>query len=364
MKLVIFGLTVSSSWGNGHATLWRGLCRALGELGHRVVFFEKDAPYYAQHRDMQDLPGGGALVLYPDWPGIRQRAAAELADADIAMTTSYCPDALAAADLLLGCRALSVFYDLDTPVSLSRLQAGETIPYIGPRGLRDFDLVLSYTGGAALDELRNRLGARLALPLYGHVDPVQHRPAQPQPRFAADLSYLGTYAADRQAALAQLFLEPARRRPDQTFLIGGAQYPAGFPWASNIRFVHHVAPHDHPAFFSSSKLTLNVTRQAMAEMGWCPSGRLFEAAACGTPILSDHWDGLDSFFRPGSEILVARSSDDAVAALDLTDVEIRRIAMAARERVLSEHTSLHRARRLIAALEQARAGGRMASMEI
>lgn len=364
MKLVIFGLTVSSSWGNGHATLWRGLCRALGELGHRIVFFEKDASYYAQHRDMQDLPGGGDLLLYADWPAVRHRAAAELADADIAMTTSYCPDARPAGELLLAARALSVFYDLDTPVTLSRLQAGEAIPYIGPRGLKDFDLVLSYTGGAALDELRNRLGARLALPLYGHVDPAVHRPAQPQPRFAADLSYLGTYAADRQAALAQLFLEPARRRPDQTFLIGGAQYPAGFPWARNIRFVHHVAPGDHPAFFSSSRLTLNVTRQAMAKMGWCPSGRLFEAAACGTPILSDPWDGLDSFFRPGSEIVVARNSAEAVAALDLTDGELRRIAAAARERVLSEHTSLHRARALIEALEQARAGGRMASMEV
>lgn len=363
MKLVIFGLTVSSSWGNGHATLWRGLCRALGELGHRVVFFERDAPYYAQHRDMQDLPGGGDLVLYPEWSEVRQRAAAEVADADVVMTTSYCPDAIAAEELL-GSRALSVFYDLDTPVTLSRLQAGETIAYIGPRGLKDFDLVLSYTGGAALDALRDRLGARLALPLYGHVDPVVHRPAPPQPRYEADLSYLGTYAADRQATLEQLFLEPARRRPEQIFLIGGAQYPAGFPWARNIRFVHHVAPGDHPAFFSSSKLTLNVTRQAMAEMGWCPSGRLFEAAACGTPILSDHWDGLDSFFRPGSEILVARSSEDAVAALDLEEAEIRRIAKAARERVLSEHTSRHRASTLIEVLEQAKAGGRMAAMEV
>lgn len=363
MKLVVFGLTVSSSWGNGHATLWRGLCRALGELGHRVVFFEKNAPYYAQHRDMRDLPGGGDLVLYPEWNEARQRAAAELADADVAVTTSYCPDAVAAAELLLASRAQTVFYDLDTPVTLARLQAGETIPYIGPRGLTDFDLVLSYTGGAALDELRHRLGARFVLPLYGHVDPIVHRPAPRQPRFEADLSYLGTYAADRQAALEQLFLEPARRRPQQTFLIGGAQYPAGFPWAENIRFVHHVAPGDHPAFFSSSRLTLNVTRHAMAEMGWCPSGRLFEAAACGTPILSDHWEGLDSFFRPGSEILVARSNEDAVAALDMDGAEISRIAAAARDRVLSEHTSLHRARTLIAALEQARAGGRMAVME-
>lgn len=351
MKIVIFGLTISSSWGNGHATLWRGLCRALAQLGHRIVFFERDASYYAQHRDFSELPGG-RLVLYSDWESVRRQAAAELSDADLAITTSYCPDALPAADLLLSSKATTVFYDLDTPVTLSRVAAGEPVPYIGGRGLGDFGLVLSYTGGGALQALRRRLGARRAVPLYGHVDPAVHRPAEPQARYRADLSYLGTYAADRQATLERLFLEPARRREACTFLIGGAQYPAEFPWAPNIRFVHHVAPADHPAFFSSSRITLNVTRQAMAEMGWCPSGRLFEAAACGVAILSDTWEGLDSFFAPGREILVARNSDDAVAALDLGDAEIARIAAAARERVLAGHTSMHRARELLAALEQ------------
>jgi spore maturation protein CgeB len=202
---------------------------------------------------------------------------------------------------------------------------------------------LSYTGGAALDVLRNELGASRVAPLYGHVDPGVHRPVAPQAPFASDLSYLGTYAADRQAALETLFVEAAHRRPERRFLIGGAQYPQDFPWAPNIFFVQHLPPPDHPAFFSSSRLTLNVTRQAMAEMGWCPSGRLFEAAACGTPILSDWWEGLDAFFTPGSEILVGRTTDDAVAALDLSDAELERIAQASRERVLSEHTSDHRA---------------------
>lgn len=351
MKFVVFGLTISSSWGNGHATLWRGLCHALAGLGHRVVFFERDTSYYAQHRDFSDLPGG-ALILYPDWDSVRRRAADELADADVAITTSYCPDALPATELLLGSKAMAVFYDLDTPVTLSRVEAGEPVPYLGPHGLADFDLVLSYTGGGALQALRQRLGARRAVPLYGHVDPAVHRPAAPQSRYRADLSYLGTYAADRQAMLERLFLDPARQRPGRRFLIGGAQYPADFPWAQNIHFVRHVAPADHPAFFSSSRMTLNVTRQAMADMGWCPSGRLFEAAACGTAILSDGWEGLDAFFAPGREILVARDSGDAVAAVDLSDAEVARIAAAARQRVLSEHTSMHRARDLLAALEQ------------
>jgi spore maturation protein CgeB len=345
MKIVVFGLTISSSWGNGHATLWRGLCRALARRGHRVVFFEHDAPYYATTRDLFEVPGG-ELVLYGEWDAIRKRALAEIADADVAMVTSYCPHGIEATDLVLEARGARVFYDLDTPVTLSRLRAGETTTYIGPRGLGDFDLVLSYTGGTALDVLRTELGAVRVAPLYGHVDPEVHRPVPAIDGFRSDLSYLGTYAADRQAALEALFVDPARQRPERRFLIGGAQYPQDFPWAPNIFFVRHLPPPDHPAFFSSSRLTLNVTRQAMAEMGWCPSGRLFEASACGTPILSDSWEGLDAFFEPGREILVAATAEEAVAALDLSDAELGRIAAASRERTLAEHSSDRRAQEL------------------
>ncbi|MBJ6123976.1 CgeB family protein [Microvirga splendida] len=353
MKIVIFGLTVSSSWGNGHATLWRGLIRALAKRGHRIVFFEKDVPYYAANRDLFEIPGG-ELVLYQEWADIRSRAETALADADVAMTTSYCPDGIAASQLLLDAsRATRVFYDLDTPVTFSRLEAGEPITYIGSQGLRDFDLVLSYTGGRALDRLQSELGARRVAPLYGHVDPDVHYPVKPAGHYVSDLSYLGTYAADRQVALQRLFIDPAGLRPKQRFLIGGAQYPDDFPWQPNIHFVQHLPPPEHPAFFSSSRLTLNITRQAMADMGWCPSGRLFEAAACGTPILSDRWEGLDSFFEPGREILIAETSQDTVRALDLTDAELKRIATAGRERVLAEHTSAHRARELEILLEGA-----------
>lgn len=346
MKIVVFGLTVSSSWGNGHATLWRGLCRALNRRGHRVVFFEQDVPYYATNRDLFEIPGGD-LVLYETWETALPRAAAEIADADVAMVTSYCPHGIEATDLVLNTpRATRVFYDLDTPVTLSRLQAKETITYIGPHGLGGFDLVLSYTGGGALEKLRTELGARRVAPLYGHVDPNVHRPVDPVAQYGCDLSYLGTYATDRQAALQRLFIEPAAQRPLRRFLIGGAQYPQDFPWKPNIFFVQHVPPPEHPAFFSSSRITLNVTRHAMAEMGWCPSGRLFEAAACGTPILSDHWKGLDTFFEPGEEILIARDTEDTVNALDLSEAELRRIAKAARERVLEEHTSDRRAQEL------------------
>ena len=173
-------------------------------------------------------------------------------------------------------------------------------------GLRTTTSSSAITGGGALDALRTQLHARRTAPLYGHADPEVHRPVPFEPRFAARLSYLGTYASDRQAALEALFIAPARKRPDLRFMIGGAQYPRDFPWTQNIFFVRHLPPQEHPAFFCAGRLTLNVTRAAMAAMGWCPSGRLFEAAACGTALLSDTWDGLDHFFVPGHEILPRR----------------------------------------------------------
>ncbi len=253
---------------------------------------------------------------------------------------------------MLGSRVPArLFYDLDAPVTLARLRAGEPVAYIGPRGLAGFDLVLSFTGGAALDALRRELGARRVAPLYGSVDPAVHRPMPTRPQYRADLSYLGTYAEDRQAALVRLLVEPARRRPDARFVIGGAQYPAAFPWSPNIAFVRHLPPSEHPAFFAGARFTLNVTRAAMAAMGWCPSGRLFEAAACGTPILTDAWAGLDTLFEPGREILVVDGPDDVLAALALDEGDRRAIAYAARERVLAEHTAGHRAAELVAMVE-------------
>jgi spore maturation protein CgeB len=363
MKLVIFGLTVSSSWGNGHATLWRALIGALARRGHEIVFFERDVPYYAQNRDLTELPGG-QLLLYADWEDALPAARRHLSEADVAMVTSYCPDGVAAAELALSSPArLRVFYDLDTPVTLDRLRAGEPVAYIGPRGLSDFDLVLSFTGGRALEELQIRLGARRVAPLYGSVDSTVHHPVPPVDAYRAYLSYLGTYAADRQPALEALFVEPARRLPQERFLIGGAQYGAEFPWTENIFWLPHVPPAEHPAFFSASRLTLNITRRAMAEMGYCPSGRLFEAAACGVPLLSDGWEGLDQFFTPGAEIFVAHSTEDAMRALALSDAELTEIARAARERTLEEHTADRRARDLEELLEDARRQAPGASRE-
>ncbi len=353
MKLVIFGLTVSSSWGNGHATIWRGLCSALARRGHRVAFFERDVPYYAAHRDLDELPGG-ELILYDDFATVLPSARRHLSDADVAMVTSYCPDAVAATQLLLDSAVpVRVFYDLDSAVTLDRVASGERVEYVPERGYRDFDLVLSFCGGRALEGLEKQLGARRTAPLYGSVDPGVHRPAAPNDRYRGLLGYLGTWAADRDAALRALFVEPARLLPSERFVIGGSMYGGEFPWLENIFYVSHVPPAEHPAFYCSSRLTLNVTRGAMAALGYCPSGRFFEAASCGTPILSDYWDGLEEFFCPGSEILVARTTEEAMVALARSPEELRRIAAVARDRTLAEHTADVRALELESALASA-----------
>jgi len=347
MRFVIFGLSVSSSWGNGHATLWRGLLKALSQLGHSAVFYEKDVPYYAQNRDAWEPPERVRLRLYLDWEDTLQEAAGELAYADAAIVTSYCPDGPAVSRVVLDSTAkVRAFYDMDTPVTLEALNSLKDVTYLPRNGLRDFDIVLSYTGGRALEELQTKLDARRVETLYGWVDPDIYKPAAPKEEFRAALSYLGTYAADRQTALVELLVKPALALPNDQFVIGGAQYPEDFPWSRNIYFVRHLPPWLHPAFFCSSRTTLNVTRSAMANYGYCPSGRLFEAAACGTPILTDTWEGLETFFTPGKEILPVRNSSDVLNALSLTDRELTAISEAARLRTLDQHTAIRRAQEL------------------
>ena len=358
MHFVIFGLTLSSSWGNGHATLWRGLLRALSRRGHSATFYERDVPYYASTRDDWPAPSGIRVRLYDDFESIRSEVRADLGRADIALATSYCPDGPVAARLMFDSRAsVRIFYDLDTPVTLDALRSGLPVSYLPPEGLVGFDLVLSYTGDRALTDLQSRLGARVVAPLYGWVDPETHAPASARHDLRCGLSYLGTYTADRQPALENLFVRPARSLPAHRFLIGGAQYPEDFPWSENIFFVRHMPPILHPPFFCSSRATLNVTRRAMAEYGFCPSGRLFEAAACGTPLLSDTWPGLDHFFVPGTEILPVECADDVVAALSLSDRELSLVAEAARERTLTHHTAEHRAIELEAICQSIASGG-------
>lgn len=352
MKITIFGLTISSSWGNGHATPYRAILKALYRQGHDVTFFEKDVPYYAKHRDFSECAYCN-LILYCDWDGVRSTALKCCADSDAVICASFCPDGVRIVDETLNlARPVKAFYDLDTPVTLASLQKGETT-YLRAEQIREFDLYLSFTGGQTVDELASCWGARMALPLYGCVDTETHVRVAVPAEYCCDFSYMGTYAADRQQKLETLFVEPARRLGSKKFVLAGSLYPWDWQWPANVQHFQHVSPGDHPALYSSSRLTLNITRNDMARWGYCPSGRFFEAAACGTPIVTDWFEGLDHFFDCERELLIANKTDDVIAAINLPDSELGVIAMHARERTLSEHTGEQRARELVFALERA-----------
>lgn len=352
MRFCIFGLTLSSAWGNGHATHYRALLRALHRRGHEITFFEKDVEYYALRRDFAACDYCD-LKFYESWDEASSSALACAAESDVVIVGSYCPEGARINDEILSLnRPLRIFYDLDTPVTLDRLNRG-TVEYLRPHQVAEFDLVLSFTGGEALDILRARYGARQALPLYGCVDPDVHRRVEQRADFECDLSYLGTYAEDRQSKLDQLFLEPARRLPEWSFVLAGSLYPWEWRWPENVRRFDHVAPADHPSFYCSARCTLNITRREMTANGWCPSGRFFEAAACGTPILTDWWHGLDEFFSPGEELLVVSKAEDVISALQCDDVALMNMARRARERTLDEHTGDCRARQLLGYVESA-----------
>lgn len=346
-RLVFLGLSLSSSWGNGHATTYRALLKGLAGLGHDCLFLERDMPWYRDNRDLPD-PDFAELVLYDDPAEIEGRLAPAIASADAVIVGSYVPEGRAVARIA---RRLAsgplAFYDIDTPVTLARLAAGDC-DYLDRDLVPLFDLYLSFTGGPVLDRLEREHGARKAVMLPCGVDPDLYRPVKVERRW--DLGYLGTYSADRQTMLERLLVEPARRRPDLRFVVAGPQYPAGIDWPPNVERIEHLAPADHPAFYAAQAFTLNVTRADMVAAGWAPSVRLFETAACGTPAISDRWPGLDDFFRPGESILVADSPEDVLAALEAGPVLRERLAAAARSEALARHTGRARARTLVSAL--------------
>lgn len=352
MKITLFGLTLSSSWGNGHATPYRALLRALHRRGHELVFYEKDVDYYRRRRDFTTCDFC-RLELYNTWDEVRLRALDDARSSDVTLVGSYCPEGARINDEVLELPGtLRVFYDLDTPITLANLEHGD-LDYLRRGQIPEFDLLLSFTGGGILRELEDRWGARCARPVYGCVDPEVHRRVEANADFSCDLSYMGTYAADRQHKVDALFLDPARRLENLRFVLAGSLYPREWRWPQNVRIFEHVAPGEHPALYSSSRLTLNITRDGMAKYGYCPSGRFFEAAACGTPIVTDTWTGLETFFTPGEELFTAETAADVVGALQLSPLELQRIAARARERTLSEHTGEQRAAAMLGYFEEA-----------
>lgn len=350
LSITILGLSITSSWGNGHATTYRALVRELCRAGHRVLFLERDVPWYAENRDLP-RPPYGRTRLYADLADLRRRHLAAIRDADLVIVGSYVPDGRAVGDLVLArARGVRAFYDIDTPVTLSRLESG-TCEYLAREQVPGYDLYLSFTGGPILQRIERELGSPAARPLYCAADPDLHRPERTARGW--DLGYLGTYSPDRQPGLERLLLEPARSLPDAAFAVAGPQYPATLRWPPNVIRIEHLPPPAHAAFYGAQRFTLNVTRADMIRAGYSPSVRLFEAALCETPIVSDAWDGLETFFRAGEEILIAHTSEDVMELLvNLSDERRLSIGRRARERVLAEHTAAHRARTLIAHVDE------------
>ncbi len=339
MKLVVFGLSLSSSWGNGHATTFRALLSAFAQRGHDILFLERNVPWYADHRDLAQSDYC-RLAFYDDLADL-ENWRSEVAAADAVIVGSYVPDGIAVGHYVMKeARGAKAFYDIDTPVTLAALRNG-SCEYLSPDLIQSYDLYCSFTGGPTLSLLEREYGSPMARALHCSVDIHAYRPQGGDKRW--DLSYLGTYSPDRQPTLEKLLIEPARMMPEKRFVVAGSQYPADIDWPSNVERIDHLPPSEHAAFYSASRYTLNVTRADMIKAGWSPSVRLFEAAACGTPIISDIWPGLNDFFQPNREILFADKAEQIVVFLDED-----RPAMgdAARSRILVDHSAQTRAAEL------------------
>jgi spore maturation protein CgeB len=357
VKIVIYGLTITSSWGNGHGTTYRSLSKALASMGHRIHFIEKDVEWYRSNRDLPH-PAFCSVDLYDSWSDSAASLLKACADADAIIIGSYFPDAIAATRELLdaGFGPL-IFYDIDTPITMSQLRACGRTDYLESAMIPHYAAYLSFTGGPVLRELEDHFGSPNAVPFYCSVDPELHRPLPSCKNYLCDLSYLGTYAADRQAKLTRFISGTAALLPESRFLVAGPQYPSEVAWGPNVDRIIHVSPSDHPAFYSSSRFTLNLTRADMVAAGYSPSVRLFEASACGAAILSDGWDGLDEFLTPGEEVLLPHDEYEAASILKYcSEQERTRLGQRARERILSEHTACHRAVQFENVVEQCYAG--------
>lgn len=342
--IVILGLTVTSSWGNGHATTYRSLVKGLAGLGYSVLFLERDMPWYAGNRD-DAQPGGATTVLYQSFEELTARFEAQVANAQLVVVGSYVPDGIRAGEWVCSvAKGKTAFYDIDTPVTMHHLENG-TCDYIDRPLIRKYDAYLSFTGGPVLQTLESDYGSRMARALFCSVDTEAYLPIPLAHQW--DLGYLGTYSQDRQPFLEKLLCQTARTMPEQRFAVAGPQYPEDIQWPGNVERMPHVAPSEHPAFYGRQRFTLNLTRKAMKDAGYSPSVRLFEAAACQVPIISDWWNGLDTLFALGSELLVAESEEDVARYLsDIQEPERSATGARARARILAEHTPRIRALQL------------------
>ncbi|KAA9345573.1 CgeB family protein [Adhaeribacter soli] len=341
LNIVILGLSITSSWGNGHATTFRGLVRELNKRGHRILFLERDVPWYSSNRDLPD-PEFCDLALYQSIDDLKKYFTDQVREADMVMVGSYVPEGVEVGNWVMQtAQGIKAFYDIDTPVTLAKL-AREDYEYLDPSLIPQYDLYLSFTGGPTLEKLEKEYGSPMARPLYCSFDPELYFP-EDTPK-VWDLGYLGTYSADRQPPLQKLMLDTAGYWKSGKFVVAGPQYPETIQWPTNVQHIQHLPPAGHRLFYNSQRFTLNITRADMIKAGFSPSVRLFEAAACGTPIISDYWQGLDEIFDFDDEILVSYSAEDTLVFLqDLPETERQAIGERARQKVLANHTAAHRA---------------------
>jgi spore maturation protein CgeB len=339
LDIVILGLSITSSWGNVHAPTYRALARGLHDRGHRVLFLERNVPWYAANRDLP-FPPYGQTELYDTLSELDRRFLRAIAVADLVVVGSFVPDGRAVADWVLRhAGGVTAFYDLDTPATLAALEA-DRCEYLELGLIPTFDLYLSVIGGPTLDRLERELGARRALALPPSIDPSQFYP-DPSPRRWA-MGYLGPCSADCQPALERLLLEPARRLPGHRFVVAAPQYPDAPDWPANVHRIERLSPARHRAFYCRQRFTVNVTPGDV--VGQSPGVGLLEAAACGVPIITAPWPGLETHFTPGHEILVARDSSEVVDLVETLDEnQARLVGARARQRVLAAHTAQHRA---------------------
>ncbi len=354
LNCVFLGLSITSTWGNGHATTYRGLLKELSRRGHKCTFLERDVPWYAANRELEELPYC-KIFLYGSLDELRERFTCLIRSADIVVVGSYVPDGIAVGRWVTSiAQNVRAFYDIDTPVTLASLARG-SCEYISPDLYPKYDLYLSFTGGPTLEVIERKLGSPCARALYCSVDPALYYPDPRSPRW--DIAYLGTYAADRQPALEALLLNVARVHPAREFAVAGPQYPNTVRWPENVERIEHLPASKHCEFYNSQRFALNLTRQDMVRAGYSPSVRLFEAAACGTPILTDNWPGLSTFFTPSSEILLAASAEDVTSYLQMPEERRLKVGEKARRRTLRFHTAKARAEEfegyVLASLERA-----------
>ncbi len=344
MQIVIIGLSITSSWGNGHATTYRALVRELKRRGHEVQFLERDVEWYASNRDLP-APDYCKLELYSSVAQLKNRFASCIRKADLVVVGSYVQEGAVIGEWVNDiAQGVTAFYDIDTPVTIANLEKGN-LDYLTKKLIPKYQIYLSFTGGPMLERIQTEFGAPIARPLYCSVDPALYFPDKTPAKW--NLGYMGTYSDDRQPALDELLLEPARRWTKGRFVVAGPQYPKNIRWPKNVKRFTHLPPKRHRAFYNAQEFTLNITRADMIEAGYSPSVRLFEAAACGTPIITDYWEGLETFFELGSEILVSHSGEDTLEYLrNISESERSQIGERARARVLAHHTAQHRAEEL------------------